>query len=142
MKTQHQFFVLLSFLTVGATAQVKERVSLVTQQFKTSTTDHSVVINTEFVSCKSLSVEDVENPNDLRFQVLPNPIKGGYCEIKFPNSYQKAKVVIIETSGKVLHEVEVSVNQPKVFVGDLAKGFYILQLKARGQKAIFKIIKE
>jgi len=143
MKTKPQLLALFSFFAIGAISQVKEEnSSITTKQLKASTTDHSVVINTKFVSCKSLSVEDVETSNDLKFQVLPNPVKGGYCEIKFPDNYQTVEVALVETSGKVIRKTKVSMDNPKIFVADLAKGLYLLKIKAGVQKAVFKIIKE
>ena len=144
MKHKNQFLVFFSFVALATTAQVKNKKSTKEiAQLRGRTTDHSIFLNTAFnSSCGTLSNSDESNIDSIKFKVVPNPIKGDYFEIKMPSRITKVKVKIASISGQIIKEKEVFRSDSKVFVGDLAKGLYLVQINTGVEELTLKIIKK
>jgi len=125
--------ILFCFSVYTANSQIKK---------KSFSTDHYASVTTKFNSCSSLSTEDQKNTEHSDFSILPNPVKGDFLKVVFPKSIKKTEVFILDLSGKRIKQLKISVDKPKVFIGDLSKGLYLIQLKTLSTKKTFKIIKE
>ncbi|WP_083629696.1 T9SS type A sorting domain-containing protein [Tenacibaculum agarivorans] len=99
-------------------------------------------MTTKFNSCSSLSIEDQKSIENSDFSILSNPVKGDFLQVVFPKSIKKTDAFILDLSGKKIKQLKISVDKPKVFIGSLSKGLYLIQLKTLSTKKTFKIIKE
>ncbi len=116
-------------------------------QAKTTTTpepDYSVTVNTRLNCPKDLSSDfDTDTLENQGFQISPNPIKEGICNLQYPSKdYTNISIAFVDLSGKRLFQKKVLLTNPQIDINNIPNGIYIAVITADKDRTILKVIKE
>lgn len=89
--------------------------------------------------CENLQTEDaVVRPQGLRLKVFPNPLQGELTlEINSDRPLHHARICIYDVMGKLIHKESAqnhgSALSRTIFLGDISKGLYFIEVNIDGQ---------
>jgi hypothetical protein len=86
------------------------------------------------------SLPQLDKPEEFQFTVFPNPTEGAfYVETDFVGEMQ---CQLFDVAGNLVVNMTNYHNMSKICISHLSSGVYILQIKAKNDFRVFKIIKQ
>jgi|GEM_PF-4865196 len=90
---------------------------------------------------------NVQEIHEQEFSIYPNPLTSQYMDLSFKTrNSQSVSLMLADLTGRILYQTQFEAapgeNKTNIFVGDLAKGIYIVTLAGEEGRESVKVIKE